>query len=125
MLQTIKEKNLEIQAEDKIKKVRACPYYSPFKAICVNRHHPGFDEEINRSPSCNLRGKYSECSIVDKVIELTLDENNTVIHREYLYIKGRVDLEELEKDIGEFKEIETPRWAKDENKEEEAYVEGT
>ncbi len=89
----------EIQINGKIKKVRACPYYSPFKAICVNRNHPGYDVEFNRQPRCSFRGKYSGCSIVDKVIELTLDENNVVIHREYLYIKGRIDLSELEKSL--------------------------
>jgi len=82
---------------DNIKKIRACPYYSPFKASCVNHSHPGYDEEYpNKYPRCNIRGKYSECKIVDKVIELTLDENNSVIHREYLYIKGRANLTELE-----------------------------
>ena len=86
--------------DNKIKKIRACPYYSPFKASCVNRSHPGYDEEYsNKYPRCNLRGKYSDCKIVDKVIELTLDENNSVIHREYLYIKGRVNLAELEDDL--------------------------
>ena len=83
--------------DDKVKKIRACPYYSPFKASCVNPNHHGYDEEYpNKHPRCSLRGKYSECPIVDKVIELTLDENNSVIHREYLYIKGRVNLTELE-----------------------------
>jgi hypothetical protein len=83
--------------DNNVKKIRACPYYSPFKASCVNHNHPGCDEEYpSKYPRCNLRGKYSECKIVDKVIELTLDENNSVIHREYLYIKGRVNLAELE-----------------------------
>ena len=103
MLQeTIKKERQETRTDiqnienDKIKKVRACPYYSPFKASCVNPHHHGYDKEYpNKHPRCNLRGKYSECPIVDKVIELTLDENNSVIHREYLYIKGRVNLTEL------------------------------
>lgn len=90
-------KEKRIQKEKGIKKIRACPYYSPFKAICVNRNHPGYDEEFSsKFPRCNIRGKYSECSIVDKVIELTLDENNFVINREYLYIKGRINLVELE-----------------------------
>lgn len=85
-----------------IKKIRACPYYSPFKASCVNHNHPGYDEEYHsKYPRCNLRGKYSECKIVDKVIELTLDEYNSVIHREYLYIKGRVNLTELEDNLKE------------------------
>lgn len=89
--------NIQSLEDNKIKKIRACPYYSPFKASCVNPNHRGYDEEYpNKHPRCNLRGKYSECSIVDKVIELTLDENNSVIHREYLYIKGRVNLTELE-----------------------------
>ena len=88
--------------DGKIKKIRACPYYSPFKASCVNHNHPGYDEEYyNKYPRCNLRGKYSECKIVDKVIELTLDEYNSVIHREYLYIKGRVNLAELEDNLKE------------------------
>jgi hypothetical protein len=99
MLQNLtKEYKEERNAQDYsgIKKIRACPYYSPFKATCVNRHHPGFDEEFSRFPRCDLRGKYSECPIVDKVIELTLDNNNSVIDREYLYIKGRTNLAELE-----------------------------
>lgn len=108
MLQeTIKQEKQEAHIEEKqdpkdnkIKKIRACPYYSPFKASCVNRNHPGYDEEYpNKYPRCNLRGKYSECKIVDKVIELTLDEYNSVIHREYLYIKGRVNLAELEDNL--------------------------
>ena len=95
--QDIRTEDRQILEDNKIKKIRACPYYSPFKASCVNPNHPGYDEEYpNKHPRCNLRGKYSECSIVDKVIELTLDENNSVIHREYLYIKGRVNLTELE-----------------------------
>jgi hypothetical protein len=110
MLQeTIKKNKQETSMEDahdheygKIKKIRACPYYSPFKASCVNHNHPGYDEEYsNKYPRCNLRGKYSECKIVDKVIELTLDEYNSVIHREYLYIKGRVNLAELEDNLKE------------------------
>lgn len=97
MKEDIKEDRREAQKEKGIKKMRACPYYSPFKAACVNHNHPGFDSEFPaRFPRCGLRGKYSECSIVDKVIELTLDANNSVIHREYLYIKGRVNLAELE-----------------------------
>lgn len=110
MLQeTIKKDEQEMSMEEihdhgngKIKKIRACPYYSPFKASCVNHNHPGYDEEHpNKYPRCNLRGKYSECKIVDKVIELTLDEYNSVIHREYLYIKGRVNLAELEENLKE------------------------
>ena len=90
----------ERQEDDKIKKIRACPYYSPFKASCVSHSHPGYDEEYpHKYPRCSLRGKYSECPIVDKVIELTLDEHNSVIHREYLYIKGRVNLAELEENL--------------------------
>lgn len=96
----IKERTKHIKKDNKIRKLRACPYYSPFKASCVNRDHPGYDDEYpNKYPRCNLRGKFSECKIVDKVIELTLDEHNTVIHREYLYIKGRVNLSELENDL--------------------------
>lgn len=93
---------VQSQGDNKIRKLRACPYYSPFKASCVNPNHYSYDEEYpNKYPRCSLRGKYSECPIVDKVIELTLDENNSVIHREYIYIKGRVNLAELENDVKE------------------------
>lgn len=81
-----------IQIDKSTKKVRACPYYSPFKAICVNRRHIHYDpERPSKFPRCSYRGKFSNCDIVDKIIELTLDENNTVIYREYIYIKGRSD----------------------------------
>lgn len=103
MLEEIMKENKGNTQEYKgIKKIRACPYYSPFKATCVNHNHPGYDEGFpSRFPRCGLRGKYSECSIVDKVIELTLDTNNSVIHREYLYIKGRINLTELDKNISD------------------------
>lgn len=98
--QEIRIEDRQIFDKDKIKKVRACPYYSPFKASCVSPNHYGYDEDHpNKHPRCNLRGKYSDCPIVDKVIELTLDENNSVIHREYLYIKGRINLTELEESL--------------------------
>ena len=98
--QDIRKEDRQSLEDNKIKKIRACPYYSPFKASCVSPNHPGYDEEYpNKHPRCSFRGKYSECPIVDKVIELTLDENNSVIHREYLYIKGRVNLTELEDNL--------------------------
>jgi hypothetical protein len=101
--ETLAEERQDLENEhDSVKKIRACPYYSPFKASCVNPDHPGRDEEYpNKYPRCNLRGKYSECKIVDKVIELTLDENNSVIHREYLYIKGRANLAEIKDAISQ------------------------
>ena len=66
------------------KKIKVCPYYSPRKILCANHNHPKFNENndvMSKYLKCELKGRYWECNIVDKLIELTLDKNNFVVDK--------------------------------------------
>ncbi len=85
--------NNNINETEQSKKIKVCYYYSPPRLLCTNHNHLEYNENnaiLSKHPKCEFKGKYWECSIVDKLIELTLNKDNFVISKEEIIYKNEV-----------------------------------